>query len=203
MHFKRKVTRITSIVTKSTEANVRRFSLLDTKYYPQTKKKNNLKQEKQCIYFRDNGENKDKLTAAGEYHSGSGCKEPGAKYMELLKENWKQMAMQLGELDVQPVCGDVWASDMYYHKVTCYMQFRDRYRPLLQQENNASTQHETILLECYARKEISNMIYDSSEHFIDVSNFKITYHNIRTIVVQHTTFSCMLSRKFETKASWS
>ena len=51
------------------------------------KKKNNLKQEKQCIYFRDNGENKDKLTAAGEYHSGSGCKEPGAKYMELLKEN--------------------------------------------------------------------------------------------------------------------
>lgn len=71
------------------------------------KKKKKLKQEKQCIYFCYNGENKDKLTAASEYHSGSGSNEPEAKYVELLKENWKQMAMQLGELDVQPVCGDV------------------------------------------------------------------------------------------------
>ena len=69
------------------------------------------------------------------------------------------------------------------------MQFRDRYRPLLQQENNASAQLKTILLECYARKEISNMIYDSSEHFIDVSNLKITYHNIRTTVLYNIPHS--------------
>ena len=82
-------------------------SLYSTPSITHKRKKKKLKQEKQCIYFCYNGENKDKLTAASEYHSGSGSKEPEAKYVELLKENWKQMAMQLGELDVQLVCGDV------------------------------------------------------------------------------------------------
>ena len=100
--------------------------------------------------FCDNENYKDKLTAAGEYHSESN--NPNTRHVESLTENWKQMAMELGELDIHAklCCGDVRASKIYYHKETCYMQFRDRYRSLQQQEKNAPTEHETILLECYA-----------------------------------------------------
>ena len=88
--------------------------------------------------------------------------------------------MQLGELDVHVKlhCGDVRASEIYYHKATCYMQFRNRYTSLQQQEKNASTERQTILLKCYAWKQISNMIYNSSEHFIDVSNLEIKYSEL-------------------------
>ena len=46
------------------------------------------------------------------------------------------MTTQLGELDVHVKlhCGDVRASEIYYHKATCYMQFRNRYTSLQQQE---------------------------------------------------------------------
>ena len=73
---------------------------------------------------------------------------------------------------------DVQASEMYYHKVTCFMQFGNGYISLMQQEKNASTKRETIPLECYAWKQISNMICDSSELFIDVSNFEIKYSEV-------------------------
>ena len=130
-----------------------------------------------CL-FCDNEDYKDKLTAAGEYHSGSN--NPNTRHVEPLTENWKQMAIQLGEVDVHTklCCGDVRASEMYYHKATCYMQFRNRYKSLQQQEKNASTERETILLECYTWKQISNMIYDSSELFIDVSNLEIKYSEL-------------------------
>ena len=59
---------------------------------------------------------KDKLTAAGEYHSGSN--NPNTKYVESFTENWKQTVMQPGELKVHAklCCGDVRASKIYYHK---------------------------------------------------------------------------------------
>ena len=52
------------------------------------------------------------------------------------------MAVQLSELDVHAkLCyGDVRASEIYYHKTTCHMQFRNRYRSLQQQEKNTSTE---------------------------------------------------------------
>ena len=57
--------------------------------------------------FSYNGKNNDKLTAAGEYHSGRS--NLNTKHVESLKENWKQMAMQLGELDTsaKPIWRDV------------------------------------------------------------------------------------------------
>ena len=88
------------------------------------------------------------------------------------------MAIQLGELYVHAklCCGDVQASEIYYHEATYYMQFRNRYRSPQQQAKNSSTERETILLECYAWKQISNMIQDSSE-LIDVSNLEIKIVN--------------------------
>ena len=46
------------------------------------------------------------------------------------------------------------------------------------QENNASTERETILLEFYAWKHISNMIYDSSELSLDISNLATKYNEL-------------------------
>ena len=90
------------------------------------------------------------------------------------------MAVQLSELDVHAkLCyGDVRASEIYYHKTTCHMQFRNRYRSLQQQEKNASTERKTILLECYAWKQIPNMIYDSAELFTHVSNVEVKYSEL-------------------------
>ena len=80
--------------------------------------------------------------------------------------------MQLGELYVHAklCCRDARATEIYYHKATCFMKLRNRYRSLLQQKKNTSTERKTILLACYAWKQISNMIYYSSELFINVSN---------------------------------
>ena len=50
-----------------------------------------------CLFCNDE-DYKDKLSAAGEYHSGSN--NPNTKHVELLTENWKQMAKQLGEVEV-------------------------------------------------------------------------------------------------------
>ena len=49
------------------------------------------------------------MTDASEYHSGSGSKKTDTKYVQSLKENWKQMEMQIGELDIhaEPAFGDV------------------------------------------------------------------------------------------------
>ena len=76
-----------------------------------------------------------------------------------------------------------------------------RYRSVQQQEKNASTEREIILLECYAWKQISNIIYDSLELFIDVSNLEIKYSEL----TYHTIFSTYntLSGKVETSGSWS
>ena len=46
------------------------------------------------------------------------------------------------------------------------------------QENNASTERETILLEFYAWKHMSNMIYDSSELSLDISNLGTKYNEL-------------------------
>ena len=57
--------------------------------------------------FCNSKHHKDKFTAASEYHSRRN--NPYTKRVELLTVNWKQMAMQLGELDVyDKLCyGDV------------------------------------------------------------------------------------------------
>ena len=44
---------------------------------------------------------------------------------------------------------------------------------MLQQKKNASMEYKTILPEFYAWKQISSMIYDFSELFIDLSNLEI------------------------------
>ena len=86
-----------------------------------------------CL-FCDTEDYKNKLIAAGEYHSGSN--NPNTKHVESLTEKWKQVAMQLVELDVHVklCCRDVRASEIYYHKAICYTQFRKRYRFLQQQQ---------------------------------------------------------------------
>ena len=85
-------------------------------------------------FFCDNEDYKNKLIAAGEYHSGSN--NPNTKHVESLTEKWKQVARQLVELDihVKLYCRDVRASEIYYHKATCYTQFRKRHRSLQQQQ---------------------------------------------------------------------
>ena len=64
-----------------------------------------------CL-FCDIEDYKDKLTAAGEYHSGSN--NPNTKHVESSRKKWKEMAMQLGELDVNAklCCGDVQTSQI-------------------------------------------------------------------------------------------
>ena len=80
--------------------------------------KQKMRKEKALCLFYDNKDYKDKLTVAGEYHSLRN--NPNTNHMELLTEHWRQMTMQLDELDVH-VHGDVRASEMYYYKVTCYV----------------------------------------------------------------------------------
>ena len=77
---------------------------------------------------------KDKLTATGEYHSGSN--NWNLKHEESLIENWKQIIIQLGELYVHAklCCWDVRTTEIYYHKATCFMKLKNRYRSLLQQK---------------------------------------------------------------------
>ena len=71
---------------------------------------------------------KDKLTATGEYHSGSN--NWNLKHEESLIENWKQIIIQLGELYVHAklCCWDVRTTEIYYHKATCFMKLKNRYR---------------------------------------------------------------------------
>ena len=74
------------------------------------------------------------MIAAGKYHSGSS--NPNTKHVESLMEKWKQVAMQLVELDdhAKLCCGDVRVSEIYCHKPICYTQFTKRYRSLQQQQ---------------------------------------------------------------------
>ena len=62
-----------------------------------TNKQKNEKGKALCLFY-DNEDYKDKLIAAVEYHSVRN--NPNMKHMESLMENWKQMTMQLDELDV-------------------------------------------------------------------------------------------------------
>ena len=58
------------------------------------------------------------------------------------------------------------------------MQFRSRCRSLQQQDKNTSTERIKIPLECYAWKQIYNMICDSSELFINIGNIEIKYSEL-------------------------
>ena len=58
-----------NITLESTEAKVRSFSLLETNYSPQTKKKSEI--NKAMRLFWGNEDHKDRLTAVSEYHPGS------------------------------------------------------------------------------------------------------------------------------------
>ena len=63
------------------------------------------------------------------------------------------------------------------------MQFRNRCRSLQQQDRNTSTERIKIPLECYAWKQICNMICDSSELFINISNLEIKYSELMKLQV--------------------
>ena len=65
---------------------------------PNPHKQTITKIRKAVCLFCNNEDCKDKMTAAGEYHSVSN--NPNTKHMELFTGKWKQMTMQLGELDV-------------------------------------------------------------------------------------------------------
>ena len=107
-------------------------SIYSTQTIPHKRKKVEI--GKTMFFFCDNEDLKNKLIAAGEYHSGSN--NPNTKHVESLTEKWKQVARQLVELDihVKLYCRDVRASEIYYHKATCYTQFRKRHRSLQQQQ---------------------------------------------------------------------
>ena len=93
-----------------------------------------LGNRKSHVFISDNEDYKDKLIASGEYHSRSS--NTNTKQVASLTEKRKQVAMQLVELDVHAklCCGDVRVSETYYHKATCYTQFRKRCRFLQQQQ---------------------------------------------------------------------
>ena len=63
------------------------------------------------------------------------------------------------------------------------MQFRNRCRSLQQQDRNTLTERIKIPLECYAWKQICNMICDSSELFINISNLEIKYSELMKLQV--------------------
>ena len=66
-------------------------SLDSTQTIPHKRKKTEIGKAVCCFFGTEDYQ--DKLTAAGEYHSGSNCS--NMQHVESLTEDWKQMVMQL------------------------------------------------------------------------------------------------------------
>ena len=104
MHFITKVSTTTSMIVimkdwllvKKVQKQRSEGSLYSTTTIP-NKQTNNEKGKALCFSY-DNEDYKEKLTAAGEYHSLRNS--PNTNHMESFTENSKQMTMQLDELDV-------------------------------------------------------------------------------------------------------
>ena len=100
LHFIIKVAMVTSMIVIINDWLRKHRSkgqkVLSTWYrlFP-TNKKTEIK--KAVCLFCNNKDYKDKLITVGEYHSVSN--NPNTKHMESITENWKQMAVQLGEFE--------------------------------------------------------------------------------------------------------
>ena len=105
-------------------------------------------------FFCNQKDSRENLCAVGEYRSGS---KSNLDHVVSLTESWKDLALQLGELDVHAKLsvGDVRSSEIFYHKLH-YTQFRNRHRASLAKlEKNNSVS----LLQCYAMKQLLQYMY--------------------------------------------
>ena len=144
---------------------------------PHKRKKTDL--GKAVCLFCNNEDLKENLCAAGEFHSGSNASASSNEHVDSLTNSWKQMALELGELDIHArLCiGDVRSNEIYYHNnSTCYINFRNRHRDSVsRQKENLNSKRETILLECYAWSQLSNYVHESTEPFLDVIDLENKY----------------------------
>ena len=137
-------------------------------------KRNKVELGKAVCLFCAGEDSEENLGAAGEYHSGGG--NPNTIHVGTLTETWKHMALQLGELDIHAkLCvGDVRAREIYYHK-SHLVQFRNRFRNSHVQNEDSGTKRTNLLLECYAWKQVSNYIHESSDTYIAASELEKKY----------------------------
>ena len=87
--------------------------------------------------------------------------------MKKLTESWSEMALAIGDLDVQAkLCvGDVRSNKIFYHK-NHLSEFHNRYRASQAKKDDGTCQRKKVLLQTYAWKQISNYIHQSDEQFI-------------------------------------
>ena len=106
-----------------------------------------------CIFCGEN-DSRENLCAAGEYHNNSNS---SIDHVSTLTEQWREMALHLGELDIHAkLCvGDVSANEIY-HKLH-YTQFRNRYQASLSKEK--AEQCDDSLKRCYAMKQLIKYMY--------------------------------------------
>ena len=116
-----------------------------------------------CIFCgqRDSTEN---LCAAGEFHSGSNTNN---QHVQKLTESWSVMALTIDHLDVHAkLCvGDVHSNEIFYHK-NHLLQLYNRSRASQAKKDDGTDQRERVLLQTYARRQISNYIHQSDKKFI-------------------------------------
>ena len=82
-----------------------------------------------CL-FCNQADKKENLCPAGEKHSSALV--PNVEHVTKLTQTWKNMALQLGELDIHSKLsiGDVRSNELYYHKLHL-TQFHNRYQAFL------------------------------------------------------------------------
>ena len=104
------------------------------------------------------------MCAAGEFHSGSNTNN---QHVQKLTESWSVMALTIDDLDVHAkLCvSDVHSNEIFYNK-NHLSQLYNRYRASKAKKDDGTGQRERVLLQIYARRQVSNYIHQSDEKFI-------------------------------------
>ena len=123
-----------------------------------------------CLFCGEE-DSKENLCAARELLHGS-----SPQHVVDLTTNWRTMALEIGDLDVHyKLCaGDVRSNEIYYHR-NHLVEFRDRYRSSQKKKVDGEHVRQSVLLETYAWRQISNYIHESTEQFIAVNILEKKY----------------------------
>ena len=94
-----------------------------------------------CLFCGE-ADSRENLCPAKELHASGDY--PNTSHVKSLTKSWKEMTLQLGELDIHTKLsiGDVRASKIFYHKIH-YVQFRNRYKALSENKGKTEEMQET------------------------------------------------------------
>ena len=89
------------------------------------------------------------------------------QHVHKLTESWSKMALAIGDLDAHAkLCvGNVFSNKIFYHK-NHLSQFCNRYQASQAKKDDGTDQRKEVLLQAYARRQISNYIHQSDGEFI-------------------------------------